>query len=165
MKHWIGLLILGAVLALPVVAQAACVVEAATVYSAGTYLKDEKCDVNGANKVTLATQIAGEDVTNDILKVEQHFSYAGNKTADFQVKAGAGFVHNLVCSGTDATATAGSIILYDSLTEANTVIFSWAVLAIAYGTPITIPLDVVFLTGLYLGFTTTADVSCTVSYH
>jgi hypothetical protein len=165
MKHWIGLLILGVLLALPVFAQASCVVEAATVYDLGAAIRDDKCDTNGASKVSLATQLAGEDLANDILKVEQHFSYSGNKTSDTQVKATAGFVHNLICVGTDAAATAGSIILYDSAAESGTVIFSWVIAAAAMPTPIVIPLDVVALTGIYLGFTTTADVSCTVSYH
>lgn len=107
---------------------------------------------------------AGEDIVNDVMKTEQRFAYSGNKTADTAVKAAPGFVHQMVCIGTDAAATAGTIILYDNTAESGTVIFSWAVQAAAYAQPVVIPLDVTFAVGLYLGFTTTADVTCTVSY-
>lgn len=119
---------------------------------------------NGAAAVTLDTLFSGEDQTNNVLRVEGQFTHAGNKTADTQVKASAGYVHNLVCIGTDAAATAGTIILYDNTAESGTVVMSWAVQAAAYAQPVVFPLDVVMATGIYLGFTTTADVTCTVSY-
>lgn len=121
-------------------------------------------DPNGNAKATLGTTLACEDVANDICKVEQRFSYDGNITADKQIKAAPGFVHQLVCIGTDAAATAGTIILYDNTAESGTIIFSWAVQAVAYTQPVVIPLNVSVATGIYLGFTTTADVTCTVSY-
>lgn len=117
-----------------------------------------------AADMNLGTLISGEDQTNNVLRVEGQFSYSGNKTADVQVKASAGYVHNLVCIGTDAAATAGTIILYDNTAESGTVVMSWAVQAAAYAQPVVFPLDVVMTTGIYLGFTTTADVTCTVSY-
>jgi hypothetical protein len=96
------------------------------------------------------------------MKTEQRFSYA-YCVADTQVKAGAGFLHAITISPTDAAATAGSIILYDSLTEADPKIFNFYVPAAAM-VPVTVILDVAFATGLYVGFTTTADVSATISY-
>jgi hypothetical protein len=139
-------------------------VETSGTYSEGAQLRGFRFDVNGALKITSATLLSGEDQTNNVLRVEGQFSYSGNKTADVQVKASAGFVHNLVCIGTDAAATAGTIILYDNTAESGTVVLSWAVQAVAYTQPVVFPLDVVMTTGIYLGFTTTADVTCTVSY-
>lgn len=122
------------------------------------------CDTSGNLRVTLGTLFSGEDQTANVLRVEGQFSYSGNKTADVQIKASAGYVHNLVCIGTDAAATAGTIILYDNTAESGTIVMSWAVQAAAYAQPVVFPLDVVMTTGIYLGFTTTADVTCTVSY-
>lgn len=105
-----------------------------------------------------------EDTVAHVCRVEQQFLKAGNLTADTQIKASAGFVHTLICGGTDAAATAGQIVLYDSLTETGTIVYQWDVQAVAYPSPVVIPLDVVMLTGIYLGFTTTADMRCTVVY-
>jgi len=139
-------------------------VETSGTYAEGAQLRGDRFDTGGNLKVTQGTLTSGEDQTNNVLRVEGQFSYSGNKTADTQVKASAGYVHNLVCIGTDAAATAGTIILYDNTAESGTVVLSWAVQAAAYALPVVFPLDVVMTTGIYLGFTTTADVTCTVSY-
>jgi ABC-type phosphate/phosphonate transport system substrate-binding protein len=86
-----------------------------------------------------------------------------NVTADTQVKAGAGELKTLTFSCNDAAPTAGSIIVYDSLTEAGTIIYSETFTTTAFR-GYTVNLDVVFRTGLYVGFTTTADVNCVVVY-
>jgi len=112
--------------------------------------------------ISLVTLLSGEDQTNDVIKVEERFNYA-YCTADTLVKTGAGFIHTITITPTDAAATAGSIILYDNTTEADTVIFNYYIPA-ATLTPVTLTLDVEFSTGLYVGFTTTADVSATISY-
>jgi hypothetical protein len=65
---------------------------------------------------------------------------------------------------TDAAATAGTIIVYDSLTETGTVLQQFDVQAFAYVYPIVLPIMAVASTGIYLGFTTTADMACTVFY-
>lgn len=124
---------------------------------------DQVLRVNSSGQIT-PTLISGEDTTNNVLKVEGQFSYNGYKAADTQIKASAGFVHSVVCAGTDATATAGTIILYDNTAESGTVIWRLDVAAVAMNTPSTVILDAVAATGLYLGFTTTADVACTVTY-
>ena len=82
--------------------------------------------------------------------------------ADNQVKAGAGILHSVICQS-DAAATAGSIILYDSLTETGTKIWEWTIAAQFYP-PYPLVFDVAFATGLFVGYTTTADVLCTVTY-
>jgi 3-hydroxymyristoyl/3-hydroxydecanoyl-(acyl carrier protein) dehydratase len=83
--------------------------------------------------------------------------------ADALVKTGTGKLHTLTFSCNDAAPTAGSIIVYDSLTEANTQIFNHTFTTTPF-LPVTVFLDVAFKTGLYVGFTTTADVNVTVSY-
>jgi len=117
----------------------------------------------GSGKTSLATTIAGEDLTNDVQKIEQRFSYNAVITADAQIKAGAGFLHCITFSCNDAAPTAGSIIVYDSLTEANTQIFNHTFTTTPF-VPFTVFFDVTFATGLYIGFTTTADVNVSVSY-
>lgn len=119
-------------------------------------------DTSGHEAVDLGTQIAGEDLTNDVLKTEQRYTYA-YVVADTLVKTGAGFVHTVTFSPTDTAATAGTIFLYDKTTEATPTIFAYSIPAAAL-VPVTVILDVSFTTGLYVGFTTTADVAVTISY-
>ncbi len=88
---------------------------------------------------------------------------SGIKTADALICTGSGVVHQITFSQNDAAPTAGSIILYDSVTEANTQLFNWT-LTTAVFNPVTITLDIPFTTGLYLGFTTTDDVNVVVTY-
>lgn len=111
----------------------------------------------------LGVTIAGEDITNDVLKVEERFSYAAVKTADAQIKGSAGFLHSITFSCNDAAPTAGSIIVFDSLTETGTQIFNHTFTTTPF-VPFTVFFDCVFSTGLYIGFTTTADVNVSVSY-
>lgn len=112
--------------------------------------------------VTLNTLQAGEDLTNDVTKVEQRFSYA-NISSDTAVKSGAGFLHTVTFAQIDAAPTAGTIIIYDNTAESGTIIFSstWTT-AVFY--PTTVTIDAAFSTGLYVGFTTTADIGVTLSY-
>lgn len=125
-------------------------------------LEFNKFDANGNLKGSLTTKIAGEDLTNDVLKVEPRFSYL-NCTADVAVKSGAGFLHTVTIMPTDAAATAGTIILYDNTAESGTLIGT-IYLAAAWTAPVTLTFDVSFATGLYVGFTTTNDVNITVSF-
>lgn len=83
--------------------------------------------------------------------------------ADGLVKSGPGVLHTLTFTCNDAAPTAGSVIVYDSLTEANTQIFNHTFTTTPF-VPTTVTLDVSFDTGLYVGFTTTNDVNVTVSY-
>lgn len=99
--------------------------------------------------------------TNGTL-VEQRFSYS-RKTADGQVKSGAGFLHAITISPLTATPTAGLLTVYDSLTETGTAIYTEWVFATAPGH--TIELNVTFATGCFIGFDATlANVAVTASY-
>ena len=84
-------------------------------------------------------------------------------TADTLVKTGSGVLHSLTFTETDAAPTAGSIIVYDQTTEAVPVIYSETFTTTGFR-GYTVVLDAVFKTGLYVGFTTTADVNCIVTY-
>jgi hypothetical protein len=120
-------------------------------------------DVNANLKSTLATLIAGEDLTVGVLKVEERFSYKSVVTADVQVKGSAGFLHTVTISCNDAAPSAGSLIIYDSLTEAGTQVFNHTFTTTPF-VPTTIILNYIMATGIYLGFATTADVNVSCSY-
>lgn len=101
-------------------------------------------------------------------KVDDITSYpAGHSvttiTADTAVKSGAGVLHTLTFSCNDAAPTAGTIIVYDNTAESGTILYS-ETFDTTHFRGYSVTLDVAFATGLYVGFTTTADVNCTVSY-
>jgi hypothetical protein len=105
-------------------------------------------------KVELGSRVAGEDIINDTLKVEDRSTYA-NTTASVLVKSGAGRLKGIfVASGTTPT-----IKLWDSTTAANTVLINTFTPAVAtyYAFP-----DVDFATGLYI--TVSGTIDCTVFY-
>ena len=106
--------------------------------------------------------IAGEDLTNDVLKVEQRFSYAFVQ-ADAQVKGSAGFLHALTFHENDAAPTAGTIDVYDNTAGSGTKVFSWTLTTTVF-MPVTVVLNCVMATGIYIDLTTTADVNVTASF-
>jgi hypothetical protein len=127
-------------------------------------IKNDAYDSGGNLEATLITQIAGEDIANDVLKVEPRFSYFAPVVADALIKTGAGFVHTITISQQDAAPTAGTIQIRDAVAAgAGTIIFEW-VLTTAVFMPFTITLDATFNTGLYVDFTTTGDVNVQGSY-
>lgn len=96
-------------------------------------------------------------------KVEERFISSGVKTSDALVKSGAGFLHTITFSCNDAAPTAGSVIVYDNTAESGTQLFNHTFTTTPFA-PCTVTLDVEFSTGLYIGFTTTADVNVVASY-
>lgn len=120
-------------------------------------------ETTGSGEVTLVTALAGEDLTNDVLKVEERFGASGKLTADTAVKSGAGFVHTVTFTCNDAAPTAGSVIIYDNTAESGTELFNHTFTTTPF-VPFSVILDHSFATGLYVGFTTTADVNVFVSY-
>lgn len=84
-------------------------------------------------------------------------------TADALVKTGSGYLHTLTFTCDDAAPTAGSIIVFDSTTEAGTQIYEETFTTTAFR-GYTVTLDCLITTGIYVGFTTTADVNCIVTY-
>lgn len=124
---------------------------------------DTQMDVNGNQLVSLATLIAGENLTTNKMVVEHNYSYQSPVVADTAVKSGAGFIHTVTISQNDAAPTAGSIIIYDNTAESGTQVFNWT-LTTAVFNPVTIILDIAVATGIYIGFTTTGDVNVQMSY-
>lgn len=120
--------------------------------------------------VTLGTTLAGENVLKDRFTVENSFLTipSGGTTsrisADQLYSSAPGLVDSITCNS-DATATAGTIAVLDS-TAAGTgnVLYQLNVEAVAYTTPFTVPLHTPYSVGLYLDFTTTADMFCTLVY-
>ena len=86
-----------------------------------------------------------------------------NVAADTLVKTGAGFLQSLTFSCNDAAPTAGSIIVYDNTAESGTILYSETFTTTPFN-GYTVDINRPFNTGLYVGFTTTADVNCTISY-
>lgn len=105
---------------------------------------------------------AGFYESDGSMKTSQRYTCVKSKV-DVQVKASAGVVHSVTFTQDDAAPTAGTIVLFDSLTETGTEILNWT-LTTAVFLPTTLILDGTFATGIYLGFTTTADVNVTVCY-
>jgi len=127
-------------------------------------------DANSNVGTTLATTLAGEDIVNDVLKTEERYLTIPTGGTDAMVaadqlyKSGPGYVRSITCYS-DATATAGTIALRDNTAAgAGNILWSFDVLAIAYNTPFTVDLQTPFSVGLYLDFTTTADMKCMVRY-
>ena len=116
-----------------------------------------------SNRVILASLIAGEDLTNNRLLTQNKNSYSAVAVADTQVKAGAGFLHTVTISCNDAAPTAGSIIIYDNTAESGTQVFNHTFTTTPFA-PFTVTLDYTMGTGIYIGFTTTADVNVSCSY-
>ena len=127
-------------------------------------------DANSNVGTTLATTLAGEDVNADVQKTEERYSTIPIGGTDAMIaadqlhKSGLGYVRSITCYS-DATATAGTIALRDNTAAgAGNILWSFDVLAVAYNTPFTVDLQTPFSVGLYLDFTTTADVKCMVRF-
>lgn len=76
-------------------------------------------DQNGRPIVILGQKIAGEDSTNDVMKVEERFSNAYiSAIATTAIKASAGFLHAITVGET----AAGAITVYDNTIGAGTII-------------------------------------------
>lgn len=172
MGRWI--IVIGLVLLwlMPIFAEAGCEVQTSNAtYTNGTNLGGDVCGATGGRKVEHSTLGSGEDQASDLLKTEERYLTmpAGGSTpkiaADQLYKTGVGLVRSIDCYS-DATATAGTIAVLDSVAAgAGTKIFEFDVLAVAYNpTGLKQNLNVPFTVGLYLDFTTTADMQCTVRY-
>jgi hypothetical protein len=112
-------------------------------------------DANLNQLVSLGTNIAGEDITNDVLKVEGRFSNTYISTATTTtVKSGTGVLHTIVLGET----AAGTITVYDNTAASGTVI---AVLKASIGEN-TFVFDTSFAVGLTI--VTAAASKLTVTY-
>ena len=113
-----------------------------------------QADSLGNLKETLGTTIAGEDIPNDVTKVEfrNNGTYISTATTTV-VKTGAGLLHTIVVQG----GTTGTIIGYDNTAASGTILFSFdTTVALA-----TYTFDVSFAVGLTV--VTSANTKLTVS--
>lgn len=75
-------------------------------------------EADGSLRTSLATGLAGEDLTNDVMKVEARYSYTPITTATTTtVKASAGFLHKIIFNKRVAN---GVTTLYDNTTNSGT---------------------------------------------
>lgn len=125
-------------------------------------------DNNNNGGTSLGSLIAGEDIVNDVHKVEQRFSYVNITTnATTAVKTGAGFLHTIVINNPALITVANlTITVYDNTAGSGTKIGTWTVpFGLTTQVPFTIPINVAFATGLTIvtgGPTVTGDL--TVAY-
>lgn len=121
-----------------------------------------QADSLGNTKVTMGAATPGADYENNVTKVQQVYNVV-MLTADNLVKSGVTRLHTATFSCNDAAPTAGSIIFYNSTAESGTQILNINFTTTPF-TPFTLTFDCELATGLYVGFTTTADVNVTVTY-
>lgn len=75
-------------------------------------------EADGSLRTSLATGLAGEDLTNDVLKVEARYSYTPITSATTTViKSSAGFLHKIVFNKRIAN---GVTTIYDNTSAAGT---------------------------------------------
>jgi len=102
--------------------------------------------------VNLKSKIAGEDLTNDILKIRDNATYT-NISASALIKTGAGVLKGIVVN----SHTSGTLKLWDNTAGSGTVIFNTITFA-AGPNFISLP-AVEFSTGLYATVGGTADIT------
>lgn len=120
---------------------------------------------NGGVPTDLKGLLAGEDQTNDVIKVEHQYLVCIDD-ADIVCKDEAGFLHSVWCYAEDAAATAGTVRITNTTAAGGaetTEVWGQDFAAAAYGGATAI-LDIVMDTGIVIDFTTTADVKCGASF-
>lgn len=120
-------------------------------------------DANGGLWATLATLIAGENATANRLMTMPSYTNSGALTGDTLVRTGACVVHSIAFGQGDAAPTAGSIDFYDNTAASGTKVYTHTFDTTTFR-PTSILLDAACTTGLYVDFTTTADVTVFVTY-
>jgi len=119
-------------------------------------------DINGNLLTASGAHVTGEDQDIDRMMVVGKYAYNPPIVADAQVSAAPYILHTINISPNDATPTAGQIDIYDNTVTGGTKIFSIAIPA-AWFAPFTLTFDIETTLGLYIDFTTVADVNVAVS--
>lgn len=109
-------------------------------------------NASGQLLVDLATKLAGEDLTADVMKVEQRCSYL-NLSADTAVKATAGRFLGFSCNST----TAGTVKFWDNIAGSGTIIINTFTPVVS--TIYMFASSVYFDTGLYADIANTIDLT------
>lgn len=98
--------------------------------------------------------IAGEDLTNNVLKTRRSLGYT-NISASALIKTGAG----VISGGIVNSHSSGTLKLWDNTSAATTVLVNTITFAAGSGIPIQLPGDIEFSTGLYATIGGTADIT------
>lgn len=122
-----------------------------------------KNDTAGNLVVTPGTLHACEDQDANVCMVRVLSTRTGRLTANTQVSAVPAYVESITISPSDSAPTAGTIVLYDNTAASGTELFHYEVTT-TYFQPVTIPIHASAFIGIYLGFTTVADVNVWVNY-
>lgn len=120
-----------------------------------------QADVNGNLLSSMGTKVAGEDLTNDVLKVENQMTYLNITTATTTtVKTGTGLFNAITINKNVATAT---ITIYDNTAASGTKIGTiTAGAALLTDPPINAIYNAKFATGLTIVTSGATDI--TISY-
>lgn len=122
-------------------------------------------DTTNGLTVTQGTKIAGEDLTNDVLKVEQRFTYTNITTnATTTVKTGSGYVDHITINNPALITVANlTVTVYDNTAGSGTKVGTWTVpFGLTTQVPFDIPIRMTFSTGLTVvtaGPTVTGDLT------
>lgn len=109
------------------------------------------------------THGAGEDISQDVLKVEQRSDSNYTITTDTGVSSTSGVLRGIVLMQTDAAPTAGSIDVYDNTAGSGNKLFTVTIDTTVFRA-MYIPLNLPYSNGIYVDFTTTTDVAVVLDY-
>ena len=110
-------------------------------------------DSAGNQLVGMGSLMAGEDLTNDVLKTEDRSTYT-NLSASALIKTGAGRLKGFCVN----SHSSGTLKLWDNTSAATTVLLDTITFAAGSGLIFPFP-DVEFGTGLYATIGGTADIT------
>jgi hypothetical protein len=121
-------------------------------------IRTNRLDSSGNLMTTMGTAIAGEDLTNDVLKVEMRYSYTGITTATTTtVKSSPGFLHKIIFNKRVAN---GVTTIYDNTTNSGTKIATITEgAAILSDPPNPVEYNCVFSTGLTIVTSANEDIT------
>ena len=90
---------------------------------------DMQMDYKGVQYIDEYTKSAGEDLTNDVLKVEQRFSYYNITTnTTVTIKSGSGFIHGFTINNPGKFTIADLVIaVYDNTAGSGTLLGTWTI--------------------------------------
>lgn len=105
---------------------------------------------------------SGEDPDGNVQLSESRYPRT-NVTSDSLVRTGAAYIESVTFAPNDSAPTAGTIVVYDNTAESGTELIRFEVTT-TYFLPFTIPIHSLSSTGIYAGFTTTADVNIWINW-
>lgn len=103
-----------------------------------------------------------EDEQAGVAKVEHRYNLTPC-TADTLVSSAPGLIHTVTFSCNDAVPTAGTITIYDNTAASGKKLYSETFDTTPFR-GYSVVLDGLVAIGLYVDFTTTADINCNVSW-